>query len=657
MRLALVLLAVSVVAARGQYVTDQYTATTNEVNDGLNQTKPLTSYNFANSKWANTNTSSVNTTTKPYLGFVAGQGRVPNALVSGNKVFGSRQAFIAAVDITNIQVVLPNFYGNNGDETGSGGAATVAASIMYPSGTFNQLLFSGQQYSNVPSGTMAFSDLKSQPRIPQGAMFWVCAYYTNGAGIIYQPSSSPYDYGELGATGSDKTTNGASMSQLNAANPMYGAIAVLGNTTKESVLILGDSRDYGYADVNSFGNAGGSQRFPSPYLGIDRVICPYYGSCNLAVNSAQFFNYTTHSNLMYFTNFATVVWCELGINGIGATTFGLATNFYSRFSVPVYQETLSPETSSSDGWMTLANQTDTGGPYRTNFNTLVRSHLVPYLAGYYDTAAIATESSLNSGKWQVLQSTNFPGLTTACLTNFTADGLHGPYYGILAASSGDPLRQYAPLSIITGDTRQGNFTGSYAGNGSNLNNLNASAISSGTVPTANLPGSVVTNNQQFVTVSNLNVGTVTATNISGNGSGLTNTASSSLQQFAQIGAFYIGTNGTSLVVSNQYGIMFNLTTNGSGSFVGLTNTDNVSLGGNGKTLRIIGSATMAGNFVPDTNPRTWGGSVVNFLASTLTLSTTNAGPSNVTIGVTAVDLWFPVTNSGSVYFMPVWKNH
>jgi hypothetical protein len=47
-----ILLLGSVVASQGQYVTDEYTATTNEVNDGLNQTKPLTPFNFANSKWA-----------------------------------------------------------------------------------------------------------------------------------------------------------------------------------------------------------------------------------------------------------------------------------------------------------------------------------------------------------------------------------------------------------------------------------------------------------------------------------------------------------------------------------------------------------------------------------------------------------------------------
>ena len=46
------LLLVGVVTGYSQYVTDPYTATINEVNDGLNQTKPLTPWNFSQSKWA-----------------------------------------------------------------------------------------------------------------------------------------------------------------------------------------------------------------------------------------------------------------------------------------------------------------------------------------------------------------------------------------------------------------------------------------------------------------------------------------------------------------------------------------------------------------------------------------------------------------------------
>ena len=45
------------------------------------------------------------------------------------------------------------------------------------------------------------------------------------------------------------------------------------------------------------------------------------------------------------------------------------------------------------------------------------------------------------------------------------------------------------------------------------------------------------------------------------------------------------------------------------------------------------------------------------LSGAPTLSLTNATPSNVTIGVTAVDLWFPVTNNGSVFYFPAWKAH
>lgn len=49
------------------------------------------------------------------------------------------------------------------------------------------------------------------------------------------------------------------------------------------------------------------------------------------------------------------------------------------------------------------------------------------------------------------------------------------------------------------------------------------------------------------------------------------------------------------------------------------------------------------------------GSLVLGLAPTL--QKTNTAPTSVTLGTTAPDLWFPVTNNGTVFMLPAWKNH
>jgi hypothetical protein len=41
----------------------------------------------------------------------------------------------------------------------------------------------------------------------------------------------------------------------------------------------------------------------------------------------------------------------------------------------------------------------------------------------------------------------------------------------------------------------------------------------------------------------------------------------------------------------------------------------------------------------------------------LTYSLSHAAPTGVTIGVTAPDIWFPITNGSTVYMVPGWSNH
>ena len=404
---------------------------------------------------------------RPYFGFVAaGNDNMPQALYSGNKVENDWQPFIALTPITNMQAYFANFYGNT--ETAPGGVATVSAAVSY-SNVITQLQFAGGQYTNIPNGQMAASLVTTIPLIPVGGVGYFRTFYTNGAGVILnQNGTGPLEYSGFGATGSDQSTNTTIPGGVGTGNYSYGPLAILGNTTKASVLILGDSRDWGVGD----GPEQGSTTIPPFTRGIARLFVPYYPFCNLSCPGDIWSSYTSVTNRMFFTNFATVIWTDLGINEYTVGTPSLlvnhATNFYRLFSVPVCAETISPRSTSTDGFLTTANQTPEGSDnYRTNFNSMLRAHTMPNVSHFLDVARLTESDSVagqNSGIWNVWATTNFDGAASLSLTNMTADGTHGDYFGVLANGVGDPLKQevpYIPTGLFpTVLTASGTFTGS-----------------------------------------------------------------------------------------------------------------------------------------------------------------------------------------------------
>ena len=110
-------------------------------------------------------------------------------------------------------------------------------------------------------------------------------------------------------------------------------------------------------------------------------------------------------------------------------------------------------------------------------------------------------------------------------------------------------------AVNLGGSFNGGFSGAFNGNGAGLNNLNASQLTTGTVPLAQLPSSVVLNGASGVTLSGA---------FSGDGSGLSNvTATVQLPS-------YVVTNGAT-------GVTLAGTFNGDGG--GLTNVNAAQLNG------------------------------------------------------------------------------
>lgn len=130
----------------------------------------------------------------------------------------------------------------------------------------------------------------------------------------------------------------------------------------------------------------------------------------------------------------------------------------------------------------------------------------------------------------------------------------------------------------------------FAGNGGGLTNLNASQLAGGTIPLAQLPGAVVTNNGGGLNLA----GTFT-----GNGTGLTNVNAAALGGLVAANFWQLGGNNVA-----------------AGQFIGSTNNQPVELWVNrGRALRVDGGT--GGFFIPGygITPNLTGGNASNTVAA------------------------------------------
>jgi hypothetical protein len=300
-------------------------------------------------------------------------------------------------------MVLPNWYVDEGptyngtfDEVGPGATATVTASIEYPAGTLTQVKFSGQSSGTIANGGQLISDIFTIPGgIPAGATFWERTYVTNPDGL---PLRNNRSYGAVGDVGIGGTSGVADQTMIPTmtgigADPQttYGAVAIIGPTSSRAFCLIGDSRTYGiYDTMDSTGDLGTSAR----------SIGPNYAYSNMGIPSdrARYFNSYHTIRGALINSYCTDVIDAYGINDLSSLTSatgleGLLTTQWSYFpSKRIYQLTLDPETSSTDDWETLANQSPTvGGNYNqlVPFNTWVMTKPSP-LTNSFDINSIVS---------------------------------------------------------------------------------------------------------------------------------------------------------------------------------------------------------------------------------------------------------------------------
>lgn len=350
--------------------------------------------------------------TTPYIGQVATHCFQPLTFSAGNQQQMSRSYHVAQVDLASLQLVFPNWYGF---EQSPGGAAGITAAIEYPVGVFTQVKFGGVAQGSIPDGKNLTSD-PTNVMIPAGAAFFVRSYYTNAlggvtTGYLNQTAHALGERYNVGTSGIVDQTMGGTITQLAPGN-LYGPIAILGLTTKPSVLVLGDSRAAGQNEGVGGGTAGTTE------VGqITRSLFPSIAFINCSTPSERASTLAVTNTLRCgLSQFVTHVICQLGVNDIGNSRTAaqaladMQTIRAACQSRKFYGATIPPVTTSSDSWATAQNQTPAAYEYqRVLLNTSLRA-IPSGFAGYFETAD-PVESSRNSGRWKS------PG--------FTSDGVHG----------------------------------------------------------------------------------------------------------------------------------------------------------------------------------------------------------------------------------------
>lgn len=336
-----------------------------------------------------------------YLGQVATRCAFNTGRVTGSTQGMFKEGHFARDNITALTLRWDDRYSMS--ELASGASTTIECAVEYPSGTYTRVTFSGVNQGVMVSGGSILSD-STTVAIPNGALFWLRTWKSNPNGMLGTDANPRVttvlgDASETGTTVTNRVMGGTISSN---ATYLSTPSAILGMTQRPSVLLVGDSRVVGLQDLPASSRSGDSGEVARSIGGNFGYICTamsgesaqgFWGQGNVRRSLRQ---YVSH------------VICNFGINDLHSGGFTLANmqtlypNIWAGLGAPafpVYQLTLPPVTTSTDGWTTVANQTVAGyEAIRVSVNNWIRTQGDIQLAGIFDIT-LALESARDSGKW------------------------------------------------------------------------------------------------------------------------------------------------------------------------------------------------------------------------------------------------------------------
>jgi len=359
-----------------------------------------------------------------YTGVIATGCYHPSAK-SASQQFNSRSEHYARDNITSLQIAFANNFG--AAEAGPGSSMTIRASIEYPRGTFTIVNWSGARDVVIPDGDDSPLSDPVEIVIPRGAFFSVRSFAQCAGGVVYKGFyANRVNGGAEAATSglTDKTTCGTIPTGRHVVAPCL----IVGKTDRPALGLIGDSVCAGAGD--NIADVSGD-------IGIlARPLGPHFAYINQAISSEPLGNFigANGAKRRARTAWCSHIICEYGRNDFtsvsGSVFLGYVTTCAGLFpGKPFFQTTITPRTSSTDGWTTVGGQTVDGGhTSRLLVNHRLRAGGVPGVYDFFDLTKVV-ESDRDSGLWKA------PG--------YTVDGTHPTtpaYYEVRDSGVLDPLR-------------------------------------------------------------------------------------------------------------------------------------------------------------------------------------------------------------------------
>lgn len=407
----------------------------------------------------------------PYEGFVALGAAIPDIQSTGNKQLCGYKTIPFKDNATTFRLLFLNLRCTAGGprELGSGAAGTMRAALEHPAGVFTTITFStggdpnvgdmpavptgnttsgGATIAGAQNGSVWCDPVTPATPVVAGDEPKVHYVYTVSAGSIQYSTIRDTSIGADGkvkdlcrqqvGTTWDQTTVTADKAALGSAvSGSYGPWLVVGQTTRATWLLGGDSIMRG-SDETAAPADDRKGIFARALRTTDAFVkmASDAAVANPTDASGQGFQQTCVARSEAFP-FANNVVGNWGINDapLGATAANIRDYNVSNLTWvhPVtgktfaafakkWLMTLTPRaTDSVDAWTTTANQTPTGSPTtRTQYNDLLRAGGISGITGFVEIARNVVEASPNdSGKWYVPPGTEVGSVADAAINTAT----------------------------------------------------------------------------------------------------------------------------------------------------------------------------------------------------------------------------------------------
>jgi hypothetical protein len=390
------------------------------------------------------------------------------SIASGTNTMNVRAMFYAPRDasLSDLIVALPAFY-QNLPEANFPTNFTATATVEYPVGTFTVVRWAGAASQIVTAGYPVYYSDPTPVRIPANTLFYVKLFLSWTGGVVNFPLFScgatvrNTEWTTVGIGLSDNTATTTTLSPSYVAPPhlrglgFVPALYARMSAPLPVLAILGDSIDQGVVTGELADSVYGGTGWERGM----RNVVPVLNMARQAETAAGFLT-RPNGRLELSMDAITHAMIGYGRNDMdtGASAATLLTNnrrivdYFNTRGVKTYLRTITPRTTSSDDWITTANQTVTSAgveAQRVLYNADIRANWRSYgLAGIFDVAAVVDPT--NSGKWEVDGTTGNQGSGVATMSGTAVASVARPVFNAGTAYGGMayPINQAALECVV-----------------------------------------------------------------------------------------------------------------------------------------------------------------------------------------------------------------